>query len=40
LADAVLAVIAMSLEMDVWARDADFNNIQRVLTTLKLYQQP
>jgi predicted nucleic acid-binding protein len=37
LVDAVLATVALSLDVELWARDADFRHIQRVLPTLKLF---
>jgi predicted nucleic acid-binding protein len=39
LADAVLASVGMSLDVEIWARDSDFNNMQRVLPALKLYRE-
>ncbi len=39
LADVVLSAVAISLDIEVWARDADFLNMQKVLTTLKLYRE-
>jgi predicted nucleic acid-binding protein len=39
LVDAVLAVVAKSLDVDIWARDTDFNNMQRVVPTIKLYRE-
>ena len=37
--DAVLATIAISLDVEVWARDIHFNTMQRVLPALKLYSE-
>ena len=37
LADTVLATAALALDVEVWARDNDFNNIQRVFPDLKLF---
>jgi predicted nucleic acid-binding protein len=39
LVDAVLATVAISLDVEVWARDAHFNDMQRVLPALKLYRE-
>jgi predicted nucleic acid-binding protein len=39
LADAVLAAVAMSLDVEVWASDAHFNRMQRVLADLRLHQE-
>jgi predicted nucleic acid-binding protein len=39
LVDAVIATVAISLDVEVWARDAHFNEIQRVLPALKLYHE-
>jgi predicted nucleic acid-binding protein len=39
LVDAVLATVAISLDVEIWARDAHFNDIQRILPTLKLFQE-
>jgi predicted nucleic acid-binding protein len=37
LADAVLATVALSLDIEVWSRDAHFSAIQQVIPTLKLH---
>jgi predicted nucleic acid-binding protein len=39
LADAVLGTVAMSLNLEIWARNSDFNHMQGVLPALKLYQE-
>ncbi len=39
LADAVLATLAMQLDVEVWARDAHFNKMQQVLPSLKLFNE-
>jgi predicted nucleic acid-binding protein len=39
LADAVLAAVALALDEELWARDTDFQHVQRVFPTLKLYQE-
>jgi predicted nucleic acid-binding protein len=39
LADTTLAVVAMSLNAEIWARDAHFNSIQQILPALKLYRE-
>jgi predicted nucleic acid-binding protein len=39
LADAVLTTVALALDVELWARDTDFNHIHRVLPALKLYRE-
>jgi predicted nucleic acid-binding protein len=39
LSDSVLAAIAISLDIDFWARDSDFDNMQAVLPQMKLYRE-
>jgi predicted nucleic acid-binding protein len=39
LVDAVLAAVALSLNVEIWARDADFYHLQRVIPALKLYAE-
>jgi predicted nucleic acid-binding protein len=39
LADALLCALALELGVEVWARDSDFRNMQRILPTLKLYRE-
>jgi predicted nucleic acid-binding protein len=39
LVDAVLATVAISLDVEVWARDIQFNTIQGVMPALKLYRE-
>jgi predicted nucleic acid-binding protein len=39
IADAVLATIAMKLDVEIWTRDTDFANMQRVSPALKLYRE-
>jgi hypothetical protein len=38
--DAVIATLGMENDLEVWARDAHFPAMQRVLTKLNLYQEP
>jgi predicted nucleic acid-binding protein len=38
-ADAALAAIAPSLDTEIWARDTDFTNMQRIVPALKLYRE-
>lgn len=38
--DAALATLALSLEIELWARDKHFPDIQKVLPKLKLFQEP
>jgi hypothetical protein len=38
--DAVIATLAMSLDIELWARDQHFSAIQKVLPQLKLFQEP
>ncbi len=39
LADVVLSAVTMSLDVEIWTRDTDFINMQKVLTALKLYHE-
>ena len=39
LADAVLTTVALALDVELWARDTDFNHIQPILPALKLYRE-
>lgn len=39
LADAVLGAVAISLDVEIWAHDTDFNHMQGVLPALKLYRE-
>jgi predicted nucleic acid-binding protein len=39
LVDAVLAAVALALDEEIWARDIDFQHVQRLFPTLKLYQE-
>jgi predicted nucleic acid-binding protein len=39
LADAVLTAVALALDVEIWTRDADFENVQRILPALKLYRE-
>jgi predicted nucleic acid-binding protein len=38
--DAAIATVAISLDMEVWARDKHFGNIQGLIPKLKLFQEP
>ena len=38
--DAVVATVGIENDMEVWARDAHFPSMQRVLTRLRLFQEP
>jgi len=38
--DAILATLALSLDIEFWARDKHFSAIQKVLPQLKLFQEP
>jgi hypothetical protein len=38
LADAVLTVVALALDDEIWTRDLDFHNVQRIVPALKLHQ--
>ena len=38
--DAVIATLAMQLDIEVWTRDSHFAAMQRILPVLKLYQEP
>jgi predicted nucleic acid-binding protein len=37
--DAVLATVGLALDVEIWARDADFHHMQRVSSALKLYRE-
>jgi predicted nucleic acid-binding protein len=39
LADAVLTVVALTLNDKIWSRDVDFQNVQRVVPALKLFRE-
>jgi len=39
LADATLAAIALALDAEIWARDTDFANMQRIVPALKLFRE-
>jgi predicted nucleic acid-binding protein len=39
LADAVVAGLAQSMDMEIWARDAHFRLAQQILPALKLYRE-
>lgn len=39
LPDATLAAVALALGAEIWARDTDFANIQRVVPALKLFDE-
>ncbi|HKI33402.1 MAG TPA: PIN domain-containing protein [Gemmataceae bacterium] len=38
--DAVIATLGMNLNIEVWSRDPHFAAMQRILPTLKLFQEP
>ncbi len=38
-ADTLLVAAALAVDAEIWARDADFNRIQRVFPQLKLYSE-
>lgn len=40
LADVILATLAISVDMELWARDVHFGLIQKVIPALKLFQEP
>jgi predicted nucleic acid-binding protein len=40
LPDVVIATLGMDLNIEVWSRDPHFPTMQKVLTALKLFQEP
>jgi len=38
--DAVIATLGINLDIEVWSRDPHFPSIQRILASLKLFQEP
>jgi predicted nucleic acid-binding protein len=40
LPDAVIATLGIVNDIEVWARDPHYTTMQKVLTTLKLFQEP
>lgn len=39
-ADVVIATVAIAHDVELWTRDSQFALIQKVLPTLKLFQEP
>jgi predicted nucleic acid-binding protein len=39
LADVVIAKLSMSLNLELWARDKHFQDVRRVLPSLRLFQE-
>jgi predicted nucleic acid-binding protein len=39
-ADAVIATLGIENDIEVWARDPHFPTMQKILTGLKLFQEP
>ena len=40
LADVLIATVAISNNLDLWTRDQDFTLVQKVLPSLRLFQEP
>lgn len=40
LSDAIIATLAIDLRVELWTRDLHFTQMQGVLTTLRLFQEP
>lgn len=40
LADVLIATVAISNNLELWTRDQDFTLMQKVLPTLRLFQEP
>jgi len=38
--DVIIATLAIALDVEVWARDRHFKDMQKVLLALKLFQEP
>ena len=38
--NAAIATVAISMDIEVWARDKHFPEIQRLIPKLKLFQEP
>jgi predicted nucleic acid-binding protein len=38
--DAVIAALAIDLDIELWTRDKHFADVQRILPQLKLFQEP
>jgi len=39
-ADAIIATLGIALDVEIWARDRHFKDMQQVLPALKLFQEP
>jgi predicted nucleic acid-binding protein len=39
-ADAIIATLGLALDVEIWARDRHFKDMQTVLPALKLFQEP
>jgi predicted nucleic acid-binding protein len=39
-ADAIIATLGIVLDVEIWARDRHFNDMQKALPALKLFQEP
>jgi predicted nucleic acid-binding protein len=39
-ADAVIATVAITNDIELWTRDAHFTHVQRILPALKLFAEP